>query len=430
MTPDLMPNQLPELRTFQLTAMGCVIQISLNISRLNDMNSLSSKSNINSVNQHTTPFDIEHYIDYLRADIQHQLLRWTRIFSRFDANSELMRLNQRATTALGKQQRSDQHSTPWVTVSADLFAVLQRSLDFVPKTQGLVTPTLLPLLCAAGYQDSFETFAKLSSTALLNPALPNLTAANHKQNNASMHSSRYQADRIQLRTSADGQHHVSLPAGMALDLNGYVKGWCAMQLAAQISGHISNSAEVQDNKKPRKKSGACNRIKDSNQVPWQQQQPCRSFPCLVDMGGDMAIGTPTSVRRQADDYEWGIAIAKPYRADKSPTQNTEDIAVLALRSGAVATSGQDYRRWWHQGAWQHHLIDPKQQRPSSSDVLSATILAADAMTAEVYAKYCVLLGSTAALAWMQDQGVAGLLIDCNDQLIVSTAMSPYLVALS
>ena len=193
-----------------------------------------------------------------------------------------------------------------------------------------------------------------------------------------------------MRQSADGQHQVYLPAGMALDLNGYVKGWCAMQLAEYIS-QVHN---------------------------WQ-------LPCLVDMSGDIAIGVP---KHQIDKpITWGIAIAKPYLFDDEQVQDDEDVAILAISSGAVATSGQDYRRWWHDGRWQHHLIHPHYSRPVSSDVLTATVLATDTLIAEVYAKYCVLLGVTEAMAWLNKHDIAALLIDTNNNALATAAMQPNLV---
>ncbi|MFZ2843935.1 FAD:protein FMN transferase, partial [Psychrobacter sp.] len=336
-----------ELATIKLFAMGCHIQVSLNITRLSPQYS---------------QMVINQQVDFLTSDIQQRLAHWEKIFSRFDNTSELMGLNS--------------HTDQWTEVSPELFEVLQYAIHFVSKTQGLVTPTLLKELWAAGYQHSFETLPKMSepyvpitgskasSSKISSNAFSNInlnTSINLQDasitNDFKLNHANQQIERIQLRRLADGQHQVYLPTGMALDLNGYVKGWCAMQLAEHIS-------QVHD---------------------WQ-------LPCLVDMGGDIAIGVP---RDQIDKpITWGVAIAKPYFANSEHVQYKEDVAILAISSGAVATSGQDYRRWWHDGRWQHHLMHPHYSRPVSSDVLTATVLATDTITAEVYAKYCILLGVT------------------------------------
>ena len=366
-----MPNKnTSELATIKLFAMGCHIQISLNTTRLNPRYS---------------QVVIDQQIALLTSDIQKRIAQWEHIFSRFDDTSELIQLNNQ--------------TNQWIKVSPELFEVLQRAIHFTSKTQGLVTPTLLKELWAAGYQHSFETLPKMSmpSAPMTGSKVSSNTSSNMTLNtSASLQDTprasndSQQIGLIQLRQLANGKHQVYLPAGMALDLNGYVKGWCAMQLAEHIS-HVHD---------------------------WQ-------LPCLVDMGGDMAIGVP---RDQIDKpITWGVAIAKPYFANSKHIQEEEDVAILALSSGAVATSGQDYRRWWHDGRWQHHLIHPHYARPVSSDVLTATVLATDTLTAEVYAKYCVLLGVTEAMAWLNKHDIAALLIDTNNKVLVTSAMRPSLV---
>lgn len=357
------PNKYTsELATIKLFAMGCHIQISLNTTRLS---------------KHYSQIAIDQQIAWLTSDVQKRIAQWEHIFSRFDESSELMQLNNQ--------------TNQWIKVRPELFEVLQRAIHFTSKTQGLVTPTLLKELWAAGYSQSFETLPKMSmpSAPIINSKV-NLNTHASLQDTTGASNDRQQIARIQLRQLADGKHQVYLPAGMALDLNGYVKGWCAMQLAEHIS-HVHD---------------------------WH-------MPCLVDMGGDMAIGVP---RDQIDKpIIWGVAIAKPYFANSEHIQEEEDVAILALSSGAVATSGQDYRRWWHDGRWQHHLIHPHYARPVSSDVLTASVLTTDTLVAEVYAKYCVLLGVTKAMAWLNKHDIAALLIDTNNQVLVTSAMRPSLV---
>jgi thiamine biosynthesis lipoprotein len=358
-----------ELETIQLFAMGCHIQVSLNMTRLSTQYSQIA---------------IDQQVAILASDIQQRIAHWEQVFSRFDDTSELMRLNN--------------HTNQWIRVSPELFEVLQRAIHFVSKTQGLVTPTLLKDLWTAGYRHSFETLPKISMPPL--PVISSNSNVNLNTNtnlqdtsitkDSKLNQANQHIESIQFRQLTDGQHQVYLPAGMALDLNGYVKGWCAMQLAEHIS-----------------------RVHD-----WQ-------LPCLVDMGGDMAIGIP---RDQIDSpITWGIAVAKPYLANSEHVQEEEYVAILKLSSGAVATSGQDYRRWWHEGRWQHHLIHPHYSYPATSDVLTATILATDTMTAEVYAKYCVLLGVTEAMIWLSKHHIAALLIDTDNKVLVTSAMRPSLV---
>ena len=380
MQTNMPDKNIPELVTIKLFAMGCHIEVNLDITKLHTQYSQIA---------------IDQQVAILTRDIQQRIAHWEHIFSRFNDNSELMQLNN--------------HTNQWTEVSAELFEVLQRAIYFVAKTEGLVTPTLLKELWATGYQHSFETLPKMSEPSIpitgskassskisSNTSLNiNLNASTNLQdasitNDFKLNHVNQQIGRIQLRQLVNGENQIYLPAGMALDLNGYVKGWCAMQLAEHIS-----------------------RIHK-----WQ-------LSCLVDMGGDMAIGVP--IEQIDKPITWGIAIAKPYLADGEQVQDDEDVAILKLSSGAIATSGQDYRRWWHDSRWQHHLIHPHYSQPVSSDVLTATVLATDTLTAEVYAKYCVLLGVTEAMAWLNKHDIAALLIDTNNKVLVTSTMRPNLV---
>lgn len=154
---------------------------------------------------------------------------------------------------------------------------------------------------------------------------------------------------------------VALPRGASLDLGGVAKGWCAAAAARRLS-------------------------------TWGDA-------ALVDAGGDMAL---SGVRPSGE--AWPIAIAHPQ-------QPGVEVDLLMLFDGAVATSGRDYRRWQVDGAWQHHIIDPRTGQPAVSDVLSATVVAPDAVLAEAAAKAVLILGSDAGLAWLDARPqLAGLVV--------------------
>ena len=71
-----------------------------------------------------------------------------------------------------------------------------------------------------------------------------------------------------------------------------------------------------------------------------------------------------------------------------------------LRDAGVATSGVGGRRW-HGG---HHLIDPRTGRPADSDLAAVTVVAGDALTAEVLAKTALLLGGD---RWQTELSIRG-----------------------
>lgn len=106
--------------------------------------------------------------------------------------------------------------------------------------------------------------------------------------------------------------------------------------------------------------------------------------CVVDAGGDMfAIGLP----KDAD--AWDVEIEDPRDAHAT-------LAVLRMQPGAVATSSITKRRWQKDGQSQHHLIDPRTGEPAKTDLLSVTVTAPHATTAEVFAKALLIAGSREA----------------------------------
>jgi thiamine biosynthesis lipoprotein len=246
-----------------------------------------------------------------------QFEAWEQCLSRFRDDSELSRLN---------------HSHgQWTPVSSTLWAVLMHSIWGARESNGLVTPTLLAALEAAGYDRSFDA---LQADTQPRPVL------NVK------HSWR------DIEVDA-GRCAVRLPFDLRIDLGGVAKGWAAQEAARMLSKYGT---------------------------------------ALVDAGGDIAVmGGPLL-----------IGIADPFVPEQS-------LAVVSVANAAVATSGRDYRRWQVNGAWQHHIIDPRTLAPAQTDVLTASAIAPDADSAEVAAKTMLILGSERGLAWIEWRGWAALL---------------------
>lgn len=170
--------------------------------------------------------------------------------------------------------------------------------------------------------------------------------------------------------------HVRLPFGTRLDLGGIAKGWAADRA---------------------------------------QERLAEFGPALVDAGGDIAA-SPLS----EPESRWPIGVTDPY--------NPEDtIALLALAGGGAATSGRDFRRWWHDGRWRHHIIDARTGEPAASDVLTATVVAPTAVEAETAAKCALIRGGEEGLAWLNARPeYAGLLVLEDADQVFSQGMESYL----
>ncbi len=130
-------------------------------------------------------------------------------------------------------------------------------------------------------------------------------------------------------------------------------------------------------------------------------------PCLVDAGGDIrAIGAP---------WLWGswpVAIAHPQRPE-------EDVIRLGLRDAALTTSSRHKRRWVMKGQETHHLIDPATGEAARTRVLSASVLAPDAVTGGVLSKILVIRGAEALRQVDNYAGCAALVVLENGQIVHS-----------
>jgi thiamine biosynthesis lipoprotein len=79
-----------------------------------------------------------------------------------------------------------------------------------------------------------------------------------------------------------------------------------------------------------------------------------------------------------------------------------DRSAVAVRDGAVCTSGTTRRRW---GQSMHHLIDPVTGMPVKTDLAEVSVITDFALRGEVYAKCAMLLGASAGLVFLESRGV-------------------------
>jgi thiamine biosynthesis lipoprotein len=101
---------------------------------------------------------------------------------------------------------------------------------------------------------------------------------------------------------------------------------------------------------------------------------------LVSAGGDIGCCGP------APEEGWICEVAA------SPDSPAETI--VALRNGAMATSGLGRRQWLRDGERLHHLIDPHTGRPGTSPWQFVTVVTSSCAVAEVAAKVAWLKGES------------------------------------
>lgn len=249
--------------------------------------------------------------------------------------------------------------------SPTLWSVLQAALQSAQWSSGLVDPTILTSLERSGYDRSFDSFQK-------SPVGREAVAiAEPRVLKAAPVAGHWTAIRMEAR-----ERTVTLPTGMRLDFGGIAKGWAAQQAMLRLKPFGS---------------------------------------ALVDASGDIAISGLRS-----DGSPWSVAVTDPLNVQ-------ENLETLALKAGAVATSGIDYHRWLQNGVWKHHIVDPRTSEPAQTDLISVTIIAPDLLQAETAAKVALILGSEAGLEWLENHyELDGLLALQDGRVIYSSGMQAYL----
>jgi FAD:protein FMN transferase len=172
---------------------------------------------------------------------------------------------------------------------------------------------------------------------------------------------------------------VALPSGVCLDLGGIGKGYAADQVVHELR---AAGAE-----------GAC-----------------------VNLGGDVRVSG-----RPPGPAGWSVGVTDPL-GDADPP---EDVAVLVLGEGAVATSSRTRRRWRRGAQEMHHLIDPRTGEPARTGLAAVTVVAAEAHWAEVFAKSALVLGQDAGARLLRSHGLAALMVADTGEVVRVGPMEGY-----
>ena len=146
-----------------------------------------------------------------------------------------------------------------------------------------------------------------------------------------------------------------------LDLNGIAKGWIADRTLAMIR---------------------------------QRRRPPSS--AWLSLGGDVCHVGAGAVR---------VGVENPAR----PYDNAAPLTVVELSNRAIATSGSAHRRWQIDGEEYGQIIDPRSGRPTQG-VLSATVIAPDAATADVLATTATVLTPAQSFALVDQFDAAALIV--------------------
>ena len=132
---------------------------------------------------------------------------------------------------------------------------------------------------------------------------------------------------------------------------------------------------------------------------------CRNY--LVDIGGECAaMGVNDS------DNIWRIQIEKPI--DGTGYGETKQ-AILQLDNRAIATSGNNRRFVVIDGVKYAHTIDVKTGYPVSHNLLSASIVADDCITADAWATACMASGLEKSILLLEQHPELEALLVYSDE---------------
>ena len=107
---------------------------------------------------------------------------------------------------------------------------------------------------------------------------------------------------------------------------------------------------------------------------------------MVDIGEIFCDG------RNPSGKPWTLGIDRPEDGNNEPGAKVQGIFRAPDGPHGIVTSG-NYRKFYvRDGKKYSHTIDPRTGYPVSHSLLSATIVAPDALSADAYATYCMVIG--------------------------------------
>jgi thiamine biosynthesis lipoprotein len=275
--------------------------------------------------------------------------------SRFRTDSELMSLQPRMAQG--------------VTVSPMFRLLLQRAVDAAVMTEGDVDPTLGADLAALGHGPGTQGTPGLRSV----PVSAILNASGRTPVPPSGSSLETPAPRVPgwTRLGLDSMT-LTVPAELRLDLGATAKAVAADLAAAEVYQRLGCGV-------------------------------------LVGLGGDLtSAGQAPPV--DGKPGQWQILVQD---LPSDPAQH------ICLASGfALATSSTQKRRWKHQGADVHHILDPRFGLPAEPVWRSVTVAARTCLEANAYSTAAIVRGF-AAVDWFRTEDIVARLVDSRGRIVTT-----------
>jgi thiamine biosynthesis lipoprotein len=114
---------------------------------------------------------------------------------------------------------------------------------------------------------------------------------------------------------------------------------------------------------------------------------------LVELGGEL------KAKGKKENENWKVGIDKP---DVKPSSARKLEAIINLNDKALATSG-NYRKFYEENGQKFsHIINPKTGYPAKQNLLSATVIADDGITADAYATTFMVMGLKRSIQFLEN----------------------------
>ena len=130
---------------------------------------------------------------------------------------------------------------------------------------------------------------------------------------------------------------------------------------------------------------------------------------MVDIGEIFCDGKNPSGQR------WSVGIDSPIDGNNELGAVVQGIFRAPEGPHGIVTSGNYRKFYMRDGKKYAHTIDPRTGYPVNHNLLSATVVAPDAMTADAYATYCMVVGLEEARSFIESRpDIEGCLIYDED----------------
>ena len=105
---------------------------------------------------------------------------------------------------------------------------------------------------------------------------------------------------------------------------------------------------------------------------------------MVEVGGELR-----AKGKKLNDSSWTVGIEQP---NEILTDGASLFAIIKIKDKSLATSGNYKKFYVEEGKKYAHIIDPFTGYPAKNNLLSATVIAENCMTADAYATAFMVMG--------------------------------------